>query len=154
MREARRLCLGALLLAGCARVVPYTREPRPCQADAAALVWREVYGRTDRLPDIWWVPTAAQTCGTPRPDGTRGYRGTEGTCLGGDAWSGGIDLVWYGSWVQTGLAHELAHVVQAREGQPPDFDHKSAAFQPGGAVALANARLAAADLCPPPAEKR
>lgn len=149
MGETRRW-LGALLLVSCARQVAYVRTPQPCQQAAVDLVWRVVYGRTDRPPDVWWVPRTAQVCGTPRPDGTRGYLSRSGECVGGDAWTGGINLVWYGAWELTALAHELAHVVQAREGQPADHDHLTAAFQPGGVVALANARLAG--LCPP-AEK-
>jgi hypothetical protein len=111
------------------------------------LVWRQAYGRTDRAPDLWWVPRAAQNCGVLQPDGTRGYIGVSGKCLAGDSWSEGVDLIWLGTWERTALAHELAHVIQSRDGQPPDHDHKTAAFGPGGAVELANARLTAAKLC-------
>lgn len=144
-----------LALFACA-AVPYTRTPRPCQADAVALVWTAVYGRADKPPDVWWVPPAAQTCGRTI-NGARGFPApvmVDGAlvqgCAGASA-AGGVlvNLVWYGSWQLTGLAHELAHIAQTRDGLPSDMAHTSADFQPGGRVAVANARLAAANLCPP-----
>jgi hypothetical protein len=129
----------ALALLACARVVPYTRTPRSCQAQAVDVVWRDVYGRTDRPPDVWWVPPAAQDCQEAGHE--RGMKSTAG-CIGGNSWSGGANLIWYGSWQRTNLAHEFAHVIQTRDGLPSDFEHASPAFQAGGAVAQANARLA------------
>jgi hypothetical protein len=144
-----RPLLAALLLAACASQVPYTRAARPCQAEAVDLVWHQVLGRTDRPPDVWWVPPAAQTCGVPTATGARGFVATTGACVGGVSWRDGADLVWYGSWERTALAHELVHVAQARDGLPQDVDHHTAPFLPGGALAVANARLAAAGLCGP-----
>lgn len=139
----------ALLLAGCASTVRYTRDPLPCQAQAMDLVWRRSYGRTDRAPDVWWVSKAAQNCGKVRPDGTRGFLTSTGACAGGISWRDGMDLVWYGAWERTALAHEAVHVVDARDGRPPDTAHVGPAFQPGGAMDQANAALAAARLCGP-----
>jgi hypothetical protein len=135
-----------LLLLACARQVAYVREPRPCQADAVVLVWHEVYGRNDRAPDIWWIPERALDCQEAGHE--KGVSSSVG-CIGGNSWSGGANLIWYGSWPRTNLAHELAHVAQARDGLPPDYAHISADFLPDGRVAVANARLAAANLCPP-----
>jgi len=133
----------ALALLACARVVPYTRTPRSCQAQAVDLVWRDVYGRTDRPPDVWWVPPARLTCQEPgREKGLPTTASLTSGCMGGNAWAGGVDLIWYDDWIRTDLAHEFAHVVQARNGLPPDLEHASPAFQPGGRVAQANARLA------------
>lgn len=132
------------LVVACASQVPYTRAPQPCQAQAVDLVWRGVYGRTDRPPDIWWVPRAAQNCGTPKPNGARGFRNAEGICVGGSSWRDGMNLVDYdGTWQATGLAHEAIHVAQARDGLPPDTAHQSAPFRSGGAMDRANASLAA-----------
>jgi hypothetical protein len=150
-----RAVLALALVAGCARTLPYSREPLPCQAQAVDLVWRQAYGRTDRPPDVWWVPREAQTCGRVAANGARGFpgpvmvdggmvSGCAGASAGGEAL---VNLVWYGSWPQTGLAHELAHVSQARAGLPPDYAHASPAFGPGGAVERANAQLAAMGPC-------
>jgi hypothetical protein len=141
-----RRCLAAALLLGaaCARIASYTRDPLPCQAQAVDVVWRVTYGRTDPTPTIWWVPPAAQNC--QEPGRNPGYKmGT--LCVGGDAWRDGANLVWYGSWQATDLAHEFAHVAQARDGLPPDLTHTTAPFLPGGLVAQANTRLAAMGPC-------
>jgi hypothetical protein len=88
---------------------------------------------------VWWVPPAAQDCQEPGYE--RGYLTAAG-CIGGNSWADGANMVWYGSWQRTDFAHELAHVAQTRDGLPPDLEHTSPAFRPGGAVAQANARLA------------
>lgn len=142
-----------LLLVGCASTAPYVRTPRSCQGQAVELVWHQVYGRADAPPDIWWVPAADQTCGRT-VNGARGFPSrvmVDGKmvpgCAGGSTLGDNINLVWYGRWELTGLAHEMAHVLQARNGLPGDYAHQSADFQAGGRVAVANARLAAAALC-------
>jgi hypothetical protein len=133
----------ALALLACARVVPYTRTPRTCQAQAVDLVWRDVYGRTDRPPDVWWVPREALTCQEPgREKGLPTTASLTSGCMGGNAWAGGVDLIWYYDWIRTDLAHEFAHVAKLRNHEDPDVAHLTAAFGPGGAVAQANARLA------------
>jgi hypothetical protein len=145
----------ALTACACARITPYTRTPRDCQADAVAMVWGGVFHRTDQAPDIWWVPPADQTCGRVI-NGARGFPSSvmdaDGTMVPGCAGSAAagkvaVELVWYGAWQLTGLAHEYVHIIQARDGLPPDFAHQTPDFAPGGRVALANARLAAAQLC-------
>lgn len=150
-----RPCLVLGLLA-CASTAAYTRAPRPCQQQAVDLVWRDVYGRTDRPPDVWWVPAAAQTCGRV-VNGARGFPApvmidgqlTNGCAGSSAAGAALVNLVWFGpTWAQTGLAHELEHVAQARDGLPPDWAHTSAPFQSGGAVARANASLAAMRCAP------
>lgn len=103
-------------------------------------IWYGYYHRTDRPPDVWWVPRAAQTCGVPRPDGARGFIGANGTCVEGQAWKDSVDLVWYGDWAL--LAHELAHSALTRDGHP-DPDHTSEMFRPGGAVSQATDGMAA-----------
>lgn len=153
-----RAALGLIVLAGgCARVVSNTREPRPCQAAAVDLVWRVVLGRADRAPDVWWVPPANQTCGRV-VDGARGFpalvMGADGRMVAGCAGASAegtalVNLVWYGAWERTGLAHEFVHVIDARDGRPPDMGHTGPPFAPGGVVERANARLAAARLCAP-----
>lgn len=114
-----------------------------------ALVWHEVFDRGDRPPDLWWVPPAAQNCGKPLADGSRGFKDRGGICVAESAWPGGMDLVWLGAWERSGMAHGMAHVAQARDGWPADYNHTTADFRPGGRVAVANARLAAAKLCAP-----
>lgn len=149
-----RACLVLVLLAGCASTAPYTRAPRPCQAQALDLVWRGTYGRADRPPDVWWVPPADQTCGRV-VHGARGFPSpimvdgklTNG-CVGASAAGDNINLVWFGAWELTGLAHELAHVAQAHDKQPHDWAHTTAPFQSGGAVQRANASLAAMRCAP------
>lgn len=137
------------LLASCAAQVPYARAPVACQAQAVGLVWQAQYGRTDVPPDIYWVPRSAQNCGKPMHSGARGFLTPDGACAGGYSWRDGVNLVDYdGTWEHTALAHEEAHVVLIRNGAP-DPDHHSPMFQPGGAVELANAALAAAHLCGP-----
>lgn len=139
--------LGLLVAVGCSSVVPFVRTPRPCQGDAMDLVWRGVYGRKDRAPDVWWVPVQMQTCGRVF-NGGRGFVAPNGVCSAGYSWHDGMDLVWLGDWEHTALAHEAAHVAQARDGLPPDFNHVTAPFQPGGAMDVANARLEALHRCP------
>jgi hypothetical protein len=143
----------ALTLAACASTAAYTRTPLPCQQQAVDLVWRATYGRSDPPPDIWWVPAAAQTCQEPgRAPGMPGYVMVDGKvqkgCIGSGSWSGGVSLIWYGSWTRTNLAHELAHVAQERDGMPPDWAHQTAPFASGGAVERANASLAAMRCAP------
>jgi hypothetical protein len=140
LTPTKKVLLGLALVAGCARQVPYTREARPCQAQAVDLVWRDAYGRTDRPPEIWWVPPAAQDCQEAGRE--KGMQSAVG-CIGGNSWAAGANLIWYGTWQRTNLAHELAHVAQARAGLPADLAHASPPFAPGGAVEQANARLAA-----------
>ena len=145
-----RIFVAVFVACACARQVPYVREPQPCQDQVMDFVWR-AYGRTDRQPDVWWVPRAAQNCGEPRPDGARGFRTNSGGCAKGTSWSGGLELVWLGAdetWAV--LAHEAAHVIDARDGRPPDPDHQGPAFRPGGLVAQVSAALAEADLCAGP----
>lgn len=135
-------------LVGCASVVPYSRAPMACQDRAVITVWT-LYEREDVPPQIWWVPRARQNCGAARPNGARGFMTLDGVCAGGNSWGDGMNLVDYGEgWEYTALAHELAHVALTRNGTP-DPDHHSPMFQPGGAVARANAALAAAHLCGP-----
>lgn len=141
-----RQLLALALLAGCASQAPYSRAPLACQDQAMDLVWRQQYGRTDPPPEVWWVPASALDC--QDPGHAPGYRmGT--LCVGGNSWRDGMNLAQYRPWEKTDLAHEAAHVAQARDGLPPDVAHITAPFQPGGAMALANAALAAAHLCGP-----
>lgn len=149
-----RRCLAAALLLACASTATYTRDPRPCQAQAVELVWHGAYGRTDRPPDVWWVPRADQTCGRT-VNGARGFPSAvmvdgklANGCVGASSWPDGVNLVWFGAWELTGLAHEMAHVTQARDGLPPDWPHLTAPFQSGGAVQRANASLAAMRCAP------
>lgn len=143
-----RPLLALLLLAGCASQVPYSRAPLACQDQAVDLVWRQQYGRADRAPDIWWVPREAQNCGRPMPDGSRGFRDSAGVCVAESAWHDGISAAWLVSWAKSGVAHGFIHVAQARDGLPPDTDHRSPPFQPGGAMDKANAALAAMTCAP------
>jgi hypothetical protein len=145
--DLMRPCLALGLLA-CASTAAYTRAPQPCQAEVVDVVWRGAYGRTDPPPDIWWVPPAGQGC-TMDHLGTRGMPAdvpTGTVCAMARAWGGdAVWLIWYPQWkglTWRNLAHELEHVVQARNGEPPDWAHATAGFQPGGAVAQAQARLA------------
>ncbi|MCA1824400.1 MAG: hypothetical protein LC640_09105 [Frankia sp.] len=135
----RRL-LALLVLAGCARIAPYVRTPQPCQDQAVGIVWHDVYRRTDPPPDIWWVPAADLNCQEPGHE--KGYGGAR-LCMGGNSWKDGVNLVWYGNWTRTRLAHEDWHVVLLRNGMDPDAQHQTAAFQPGGIVEQANRALAA-----------
>lgn len=135
-----------LLFAACASTTAYTREPRPCQAQAVEAVWRGCYGRTDRPPDVWWIPDRALNCQDPgRAKGLR----AGSLCVGGYSWRDGMSLVNYRTWWDADLAHEAAHVALLRDGQDPDVTHQTAAFAPGGAVQACNARLRAARLCGP-----
>lgn len=121
----------------------------PCQDQAMEIVWRRVLQRSDRPPDVWWVPRAAQNCGTPKADGARGFIGVDGVCLAGRSWRDGMDLVWFGAWDRTALAHEAIHVALARDTGDGDPGHLSPMFQPGGTESVANAVLGEAGLCAP-----
>lgn len=143
-----------LLALACARTVPYTRTPLPCQAEAVHLVWSVIYGRSEPPPDVWWVPPADQTCGRT-VNGARGFPAPvmvdgkmKNGCAGSSAAADSVNLVWFGEWELTGLAHEMAHVAQAHDGLPPDNEHKSAAFAPGGMVERANASLSRLECAP------
>jgi len=130
----------------------------PCQDDAVKVVWKEAYGRTDPAPYVWWAPPAKQTCGRV-VNGARGFPAPHmdaetGKFVNGCAGASAdlpvsVNLVWFGSWERTGLAHEFWHVLMARNGQDPDYIHVSPGFQAGGAVAQANAILAKRALCAP-----
>lgn len=143
---ATLVVVALVLLAGCARQVPYSPAPLACQDQAVDFVWRQQYGRTDRPPGIWWATKENQTCGQTI-NGARGFMTAVG-CAGGASFGASADvyLAWYGSWPQTALAHEFLHVSQARDGLPPDTNH-SPAFM--AVVNRTNAALAAAKLCGP-----
>lgn len=131
-----------LLLAGCASTVAYSRAPVACQEQAMDLVWRGCYGRADHPPEVWWVPPAALDC--TFPDGVKGYRLGAGCVAGNTLSATAVNLVdYHRGWQGTDLAHELAHAARLRDGLDPDAEHKTAVFQPRGAVDQCNTRLAA-----------
>lgn len=146
-----------LLFSGCARQIPYSQAKRDCQDDAVRIVWNETYGRTDRPPDIWWVPPAAWDC-KGASSGKPGFSSPvyvkdhfENGCVAGRSWVGGMDIMWAPpyTWYTTAFQHEAWHIVMTRNGEEPDWTHTSPGFQAGGAVEKATAALKAAHLCEP-----
>lgn len=111
------------------------------------VVWKEIYKRVDRQPDVYWVPTNLQNCGRT-VNGARGFMNASG-CAGSESWRDGMNLVWFGEWPLTGLAHETEHITMDRDGKPIDRSHTSEGFLPGGRVELANKRLKELQLCGP-----
>jgi hypothetical protein len=143
VRDARILAFA--IVCGCAflpgKVVALDR-----QEQAIYLIWHDTYGRSDMPPHIRWVMPDAQTC-TDDTSGRGGFETPVGCREGLTLSPLEVSVAWHDgdTFDVTALAHELAHAAEARSGII-DPSHKTAPFQPGGAVEVANARLVEAGL--------
>lgn len=136
-----------LLLAGCsAPMIPGSPGFIEEQDVALKIIWQGAYGRTDSPPQIRWVSEDQQNCTDPR-SGRRGIKTVVGCVEGLTLSPNMVSVSWHDgdSFSVTALAHELVHAAQARR-LVFDFNHHTAEFQPGGAVAQANALLSEAGL--------
>jgi hypothetical protein len=138
----------ALVLAGCYPPVgPADDEPatKPRQEQAVALVLEALEAPPELgAPAVRWREGADLDCGN-------GAGWSEGPCVGGlfDVGAAGqVEVAWHSddTFSRTALAHELGHWSLFWLGHDPDAEHRGPLFAPGGAVARANERLAAAGL--------
>jgi hypothetical protein len=130
-----------LALASCA-MLGVRGEPLdlPQLRSASGFLWHDVYGRTDRMPQVRIVQGEALRC--RQDNGDPGFNTPIG-CRGGYSFVPDVvSVAWVPGWrwSQTALAHEFQHQVHARQ-LIFDPDHRRPEWQPGGAVDQANARL-------------
>lgn len=117
--------VGALLLLsfGCAQATPLpTPQLRDGAEQAVHIIWAEVYGRMDRPPRVRWVQGKALSCTDPnsgRPGFPQFDEEARPVCREGLTMSPLECMVAYRpddlSFSTTTLAHELQHVLQARQ---------------------------------------
>jgi hypothetical protein len=102
---------------GCASLgVRGDRNGRGDIAQATGYVWHDLYGRTDRAPEVRLVTGSDLVC--KQDNGDPGFRTAIG-CRGGFALKPGVvSIVYVEGWraSETALAHELKHEDQLRHG--------------------------------------
>lgn len=106
---------------------------KPDQDIATYIVWEHEYhmeGVPSPLVD-WW----SEKIPCPPPAGTM--------CDGAYYNNQNIaEVVWFGSFHQTAMAHEFLHAKLLFETGDPDSNHKNPGFRPGGLVDITNIELA------------
>lgn len=130
------------IVCGCSAVLPGQAVNLYGQDEAMRIVWNGAYGRGDAPPTVRWVFAAGQTCTDPAT-GRGGFPTTvgckEGVCLLPSEVS--VAIHDGEPFSTTAFAHEAMHAAQWRGGTFDPY-HRTPAFQPGGAVEIANALLA------------
>lgn len=139
-----RALLILVLTVGCIRL-PGDPTPKPGQAEAAYIIWHDIYGRTDAPPTVYWMEGADLDC---EEDGFRGFTVPIAGCSFGLTLSGStVAVAWNPGYVNlhtSQMDHEFMHALKMREGGWGDFLHTAPDWQPGGRVERAEAAMTAA----------